>query len=150
MSTIDSFALMLNGPSQRHYIKWPILGTYVWPNNFIGLTYDEEINYLKTWISNRLTWLDANMVGTCSNLSSPISTIDQIKVFPNPSDHKFYIEGITHPCHARIYSQSGQLILCIPLNSFTNEISSEDLEHGMYILQIDGKTQHYKLIISHS
>jgi hypothetical protein len=150
MSTIDSFALMLNGPSQRHYIKWPILGTYVWPNNFIGLTYDEEINYLKTWISNRLTWLDANMVGTCSNLSSPISTMDQLKVFPNPSDHKFYIEGITHPCLARIYSQSGQLILCIPLNSFTNEISSEDLEHGMYILQIDGKTQHYKLIISHS
>ncbi len=148
MNAIDSFEMVLSGPSQRHYIKWPILGSYVWPNNFIGQTYEEEINYLKTWITNRLSWLDANMVGACNSLSAPLKNPDQIKVFPNPSDYKIYVEGITKPTFAHIYAQTGQLLISMPLNYFTNEISTEKLNKGMYILQIDGVTQNFKIIIN--
>ena len=31
---------------------------YIWPNSFIGNNYDQEINFLKIWIENRLIWLD--------------------------------------------------------------------------------------------
>ncbi len=47
----------------RHYTKWPILGTYVWPNYYVGNTYSEEIDSLKSWMNQRLVWLDANMPG---------------------------------------------------------------------------------------
>jgi len=37
---------------------WPIFGSYVWPNNFVGNNYKEEIAYLKQWVSARTLWLD--------------------------------------------------------------------------------------------
>lgn len=49
------------GSIDANFMKWPILGTYVWPNNFVGTSYFEEKNYLKDWISDRLTWLDSNI-----------------------------------------------------------------------------------------
>ncbi|MGL4608953.1 MAG: hypothetical protein ACRCYY_04600 [Trueperaceae bacterium] len=37
------------------------MNTYIWPNRFVGATYESEITYLKTWLETRLAWLDANM-----------------------------------------------------------------------------------------
>ncbi len=45
----------------KNFNRWPILGTYVWPNNFIGNTYGAEVNYLKSWIDDRLAWLDTEI-----------------------------------------------------------------------------------------
>jgi spore coat protein CotH len=64
MAKIDAYieTLTLAGAIQENFEKWPVLGQYVWPNNFIGNSYNEEINYLKVWINNRLTWLDNAIV----------------------------------------------------------------------------------------
>ena len=150
MAMIDSFALVLNAPSQRHYIRWPILGTYVWPNNFIGQSFAEEINYLKTWISNRLVWMDANMVGSCDNLIINQEELSQIKVFPNPSNLQFFIEGIEQPTQGQLLSQTGQLIKSIQLNAFTTTISTDGLENGIYLIRIDGNPRIFKLLIMRS
>ena len=44
-----------------NFIKWPILGTYVWPNA-AGYenrkTYQSEVDYLKNWCNARYSWLD--------------------------------------------------------------------------------------------
>ena len=59
MSRIDSVATLLNQEAQqRNFVRWPILGEFVWPNAFIGQTYQEEVDYLKDWTSRRLSWLD--------------------------------------------------------------------------------------------
>ena len=42
----------------QNFGKWLILGTYIWPNNFIGNRHSEEITYLKEWIEARLSWMD--------------------------------------------------------------------------------------------
>lgn len=55
---IDSLTSLLDEASARNFQRWNILGTYVWPNYFIGSTYNEEINYLKNWITERLHWMD--------------------------------------------------------------------------------------------
>ncbi len=47
----------------KNFNTWDILGTYVWPNNFVGNTYQEENTYLKDWISERLVWLDGAING---------------------------------------------------------------------------------------
>ena len=62
---IDSLAAVLAGPSIRDHARWPRLGQYVWPNVFIGDTYDEEVEFLRNWVMARLAWLDANIEGTC-------------------------------------------------------------------------------------
>ena len=62
---IDSLAMLLAGPSIRDHARWPRLGEYVWPNVFIGATYDEEVSFLRNWILDRVAWLDDNIEGTC-------------------------------------------------------------------------------------
>ena len=62
---IDSMAFYLNDAQQRNFQKWNILGTYVWPNFYVGSTYQDELNFFKTWIGDRLVWLDNNLGGNC-------------------------------------------------------------------------------------
>jgi len=72
----------LGSAQQRNFQKWNILGTYVWPNYFIGNSYADEIQILKTWISGRLNWMDANMPGNC--YVQPLFVLDS----QNPVDRK--------------------------------------------------------------
>jgi len=72
---IDSMALYLNNAQQRNFQRWNILGTYIWPNYYIGNTYQEEIDILKDWIEDRLIWLDSNMPGNCIQHPSNFTTI---------------------------------------------------------------------------
>lgn len=91
-NAIDSMASVLNEAQERNYQRWNILGTYVWPNQFVGLTYQDEINFLKQWISDRLTWMDANMPGVCDgNVTSIDEELKSITIYPNPSGASFYI-----------------------------------------------------------
>lgn len=60
---IDDHAILLKdtGAAERNFETWDILGAYVYPNAFIGNTYNEEVEFLKEWVSNRLTWLDSEI-----------------------------------------------------------------------------------------
>jgi hypothetical protein len=62
---IDSMALYLDDAQQRNFQQWPTLGTYVWPNFYVGNTYQDELNFFKTWIGDRLLWIDNNLGGNC-------------------------------------------------------------------------------------
>jgi hypothetical protein len=37
------------------------MGTYVWPNYYIGQSYQEEVDTLKWWIGNRALFIDSNL-----------------------------------------------------------------------------------------
>ena len=63
---IDQMADSIEDARIRNFIRWPSLGTYVWPNSYIGATYDDELNYLKNWINFRLLWIDGNLSPVCS------------------------------------------------------------------------------------
>ena len=85
MARIDTLAAYLDESQQRNFQRWQTLGTYVWPNNFIGNTHAEEIGYLKTWLTDRLTWLDNNMFGACADLGINEASEINLNVFPNPA-----------------------------------------------------------------
>ena len=53
--------LKISNAAKNNFSKWLVLGEYVWPNDYIGNSYDDEINYLKDWIVNRLEWLDTEI-----------------------------------------------------------------------------------------
>jgi hypothetical protein len=55
---IDSLASIVDEAKERNFIRWAVLGIYVWPNYFVGKTYAEEIAYLKRWVAERVDWLD--------------------------------------------------------------------------------------------
>ncbi len=80
---IDSIASVLNAESQqRNFQRWPVLGQYIWPNAFVGQTYQQEVDWLKNWITQRLEWMDANIsivTGIESDYMRP-----SVQVVPNP------------------------------------------------------------------
>jgi hypothetical protein len=67
---IDSLVQLLDESKTRNFEKWPVLGTWVWPNYFVGQTYEQEINYLKSWTANRYAWLDQNMIGEPTDINN--------------------------------------------------------------------------------
>jgi len=82
MMYIDNSISYLGEAIDRNFEKWPVIGEYVWPNYYIGETYEDEVNYLKSWITERVTWIDANIT-IAENVSGDYSDYE-ILVYPNP------------------------------------------------------------------
>ena len=59
LGDIDATAALLNESQARNYVRWPILGTYVWPNWYIGATYTDEVAWMRQWLADRLAWIDS-------------------------------------------------------------------------------------------
>ena len=140
-------------PASRNYTKWPILGTYVWPNNFIGDTYQEEIDYLKNWMQNRLTWMDQNMFGTCDNLNILENHKTAPIVFPNPSDGRISIHAAMHLENVtlKLFTVEGILRYEQKFDQLKEEnLDFSTLSKGYYLLtinQTDGTYQTIKIIL---
>ncbi|MFZ1518680.1 MAG: CotH kinase family protein [Ignavibacteriaceae bacterium] len=85
---IDSLKILLDESSIRNFEKWPVIGVRVWPNYFVGQTYQQEIDYLKNWISFRLNWMNLNMIGEPTNILNQddfiITEFELNQNFPNP------------------------------------------------------------------
>lgn len=87
---IDALALTLEESQVRNFTEYPVLGQYLWPNNFIGETYAEEIGYLKSWIESRFNWLDNNMYGEgsdCESINSEFIRITEVN-YHSGTDYK--------------------------------------------------------------
>ena len=48
-SSIDTFSLRLEGPQQRNFQRWQLLQV---------LTYEEEVQFLRSYLNTRMLWLD--------------------------------------------------------------------------------------------
>jgi hypothetical protein len=59
---VDEMAAQLGEAQARNFRRWPILGRRVNPNDFVGNTYAEEIQWMKNWIQKRIQWIDAQFV----------------------------------------------------------------------------------------
>ncbi|HIA37796.1 MAG TPA: T9SS type A sorting domain-containing protein [Flavobacteriales bacterium] len=159
MAYIDSLANYLDIAQQRNFNTWNILGTYIWPNNFIGNTYQEEIDYMKTWASERLVWLDSNISGICypslSVFNQDESTLGFI-LYPNPADKQAHIinpSAFERPVEIMIFDQFGKLVYKDGSYKIDDEIfiESSSLSSGIYICKIrfGNKTASRKFIIIH-
>ena len=58
LNIIDSTIAVIADAQVRNFQRWPILDEYVWPNAYVGGSYENEIEYLTDWITARLNWMD--------------------------------------------------------------------------------------------
>ncbi len=94
MADLDADIQYMGEAINRNFTTWPILGVYVWPNYFVGSTYQEEITYLKTWITKRLNWMDGNVSLSSGGFASAF-TAYKVSVFPNPVKDQINIQLTT-------------------------------------------------------
>lgn len=58
MASIRTRAADMQQSQLNNFQRWPILETYVWPNYRVPGSYAGEIDYLETWLTTRIDWLD--------------------------------------------------------------------------------------------
>jgi hypothetical protein len=84
---IDSISGQLMEAQSRNFTQWPILGVWVWPNPVpLPTSYQGEISALKSWVHDRLNWLDANFPANCDKtfgISDAEDLVD-FRIYPNP------------------------------------------------------------------
>lgn len=88
---IDDYANQLNEAQNRNFQKWDILNEWIWPNNYVGGTYQNEVDYLKDWFGKRVAWMDKNIDEISAQVQSSSST-PEFKIYPNPFHDKLIIE----------------------------------------------------------
>jgi len=130
---IDSIGSQLMLPAERHFQQWPILGTYVWPNQYIGQTYQQELGYLKNWVLSRATWMDNNMFGTCTANSKEIIN-SQISIVPNPTQNEILVSGIKGIGEIIILDLAGKIVHRAPFDSDNIRIELQQFQNGVYFL----------------
>lgn len=146
---IDSMVVYLDEARIRNFQKWPIIGVYVNWNGFVGNTYEEDVNFLKTYLANRAEWIDNNLPGICdlSVQDTPYEP-EYFKVWPNPFNEQGYV-GFTltdfGQMEFELIDNSGRSIYKMDLGSFEKgehaiPITIDELALGNYIflLKKDG------------
>ncbi len=61
---ISQNAAALQQAQQNNFQRWPILGEYVWPNSEVAGSYQGEVDFLNSWLTQRIAWLDAQFNAT--------------------------------------------------------------------------------------
>jgi hypothetical protein len=147
-AAIDSIASILDESRVRNYQRWPVLGVPIWPNQYVGSTYQEEVDWMKDWIFTRLQWMDNNMPGVCSNVITVVDPEVQngIAIFPNPSNGVFSVRTqspLPEEADILLYDAMGRNVIHSTFDRTGQWSCEKVLAPGIYILKIQSHRKMY-------
>jgi len=137
---VDLMADSLDEAQQRNYEKWPeVIGWYIWPNAFIGDSYEEEIEFFKEWIQGRILWIEGQVADYLASVETGPSTALPLDCMlyenvPNPfntSTSLSYRIGHAGPVRIEVVNSRGQRI---------QTLFEGVRDPGEYRVSWDGKT----------
>jgi hypothetical protein len=140
---IDSLTSLISEAKDRNFVRWPILGVKIWPNYYVGSTYNQEVVWMKDWINKRLVFLDQQWPYNFTGIENQIA--DQtIRIFPNPFTDRISVQlaaNIHGEASAEIFSSGGVLVRKINFvirNGLAelNLSGNNQLSPGLYVLKI--------------
>ena len=136
-AVLDSLSAVLAESRERHYALYPIMGRGLWPNpKPIAKTYAAEIANMKSWISERLHWMDAYLPGACEERPyrwQPAAW----DVYPNPAGdflHVFFELAPEQNAMLELADLAGRIVARQQIRDFKATFDLQSLQNGMYIL----------------
>jgi CotH kinase protein/Secretion system C-terminal sorting domain len=148
---MDSTAIILQPITVRNFNRWQgVLGKKLWPNYYVGVTYSDEVNWMKNWIRQRISWLDSQFssYGILLANEQEVPKQSPLRVFPNPSENQSMIEyDVLRKARVsiQVYDLTGRLIKTLAdedksVQTYKIPFNSENLKSGTYIVdyQADG------------
>ena len=104
---IDNSVVDMGESINRNFLKWPVLGIYLWPNFQVFDTYEEEILYLKSWISQRLSWMDSQILQLELDKHNGFFNYAVHHAYPNPYNSTINIKyDLQRPSNVKIQSMT--------------------------------------------
>ncbi len=146
MAVVDSLTAIVAGAVNRNFERWPILGEFVHPNYFVGDDYDSEVVWMKSWILERLSYLDERLPGTGVASSIQVvsnNEINNYRVYPNPFSTEISIQ-IQSEQNSQytfcLFTLNGQKIKERQFNIVKGanrlKINTTDIQKGMYFYRL--------------
>ncbi|MCY1722480.1 CotH kinase family protein [Prolixibacteraceae bacterium Z1-6] len=136
---IDSVYNTVKNPQIKHFQKWDVLGRNVGAPEIDEQpqTYEGEVDKLKEWITTRLRWLDANMIGKCNytNIASN-TTAPEILLWPNPSTDVINLKSVINITELQVYNVSGLLMMNDIVDNDNCSLNIGKLKQGYYLVRI--------------
>jgi hypothetical protein len=68
---IAAFVKHMTAAKERDQARWKNIGAWIWPNNYIGGTWADEVSYLRYWLRRRIAFMDASLPGKCAMTPAP-------------------------------------------------------------------------------
>ena len=147
MAIIDSITILLSESEERNFERWDILDEYIWPNAYVGGSYENEISYLKNWIINRLNWMDEELdfIDDVSEKEKPVANNYYLfQNYPNPFNpttiikYKIPESGLIT---IKVYDVLGREIATLvneekPVGSYEIKFDASGLPSGVYFYQL--------------
>ena len=142
---MDSTANVLQEPRNRNNSRWTgVLGFKIWPNYYVGATYENETSWMKDWIRQRTSWLD----GQLKVFGQPLANEEEIaiefplRVFPNPTESETTIEYVVAKkgrVKINVYDFTGRLIKTVldedkNAKTYQIKLNSENQSTGIYLI----------------
>ncbi|MEX2369537.1 MAG: CotH kinase family protein [Bacteroidales bacterium] len=151
---IDSIVNYLSNAQVRHFEQWDILNDQSGdPDAHVPDSYADEIDYLKDWILQRITWLDNNMTkfkrDEIPSYSVAESTSLFFRVFPIPASDQVYLES-NEPIHKiEVLTTAGKVLFADDIGGKRAcTINIQSLNPGIYLVRITIQNQvHIRKII---
>ncbi|MCF8244669.1 MAG: CotH kinase family protein [Saprospiraceae bacterium] len=113
---VDSLQALLAEPAQRNFVRWPTLNEYIWPNPVISGSYQAEVARMRTWLVNRLEWMDGAMealvaVDTTIIVDPPGNELPTVvpSLFHDKVEFYFNVSSY-QPVHLEIFDANGRLV----------------------------------------
>ena len=131
MTMVDSLVGHLGPAVARNFEVWPVIGDWVWPNEYVGESYAHELNYLRDWIMSRLIWMDSQT----QELGVEVPPVHQVlSAYPNPFNPNQTIQlRLDKP-------GSVEMTIMDIRGRVVREISGKAAENGYVSLHWDGKS----------
>lgn len=157
---IDSMATLLNESQARTFTRWQILGQWLWPNAYVGPTWQSEVDTLKGWMHTRMIWMDQQLP-VDSNCIPPHFNIgvdepfvrNSFNLFPNPAQQNGFVDVSGYAVSGEgkitisLMNINGVVIKSWTTDAAKNEnyeflisLRSLNLAQGIYILQVQSSS----------
>ena len=142
---MDSTATVLQEARIRNNNRWTgVLGVKIWPNYYVGATYENETTWMKDWIRQRTAWLDAQL----KVFGQPLANEEEIankfplRIFPNPTETETTIEfevAKRGRIRINVYDFTGKLLKTVldeekNANTYQVKLNIENFNYGMYLI----------------
>ena len=142
---MDSTATVLQEARIRNNNRWTgVLGVKIWPNYYVGATYENETAWMKDWIRQRTAWLDSQLKVFGQPLASEEEIVNKfpLRIFPNPTESETTIEfDVVKRGRVRInvYDFTGKLLRTVldeekNVNTHQVKLNNENFKSGMYLI----------------
>lgn len=133
LSVIDSLTVYLEEAQERNFTRWNILGWNIWPNYYVGDSYEDETGWMSAWILDRLHWMDGRMDGWTG--IDMIPGVTDPGVFPNPFTTSF-------SCRIELFSPGDLSLVLYDMNGTPVHTLLEQPgnQAGMYQVEWDASS----------